>query len=434
MNRMIDSLGMLLLSCALLAIGNHLLNVLIPLRLNEAEVETLLIGLVMSANAVGIMLGCFYGKALVIRIGYVRTFVLSCTLFTAVVLSYALFTNAYAWLILRVLGGFFTSTAYVVVESWLNSSSSVENRGRVLGWYLVVHYAATATGQLLVNADGPNPYFIFMIAAMAIALSIAPVTYSIAPVPESQETESISFLELFRISPVGVAGVVAAGFSFGSTLSMAPIYGDFLDWTVAQISFFMATVTGGALLFQYPLGRLSDAWDRRKMLGVVQVLGIFTLAWMLWNPQVAGDSWEVFALAVLLGGVVGSSYPLSSAVLFDWLRPSQMVAATGKLIFTYATGAIAGPALIALVMEGVGAPGFPLFLIVVHSSLLLYILYRIQVRKALPVEAQEGFVVVPRMPPGNLELDPRTDPDYDANDPGLLLGIDPEQYPTAVAS
>ena len=145
MNRMIDSLGMLLLSCALLAVGNHLLNVLIPLRLNEAEVETLLIGVVMSANAVGIVLGCFYGKLLVIRVGYVRTFVLSCTLFTAVVLTYALFTNAYAWLVLRVLGGFFTATAYVVVESWLNSSSSVENRGQVLGWYLVVHYAATAT-------------------------------------------------------------------------------------------------------------------------------------------------------------------------------------------------------------------------------------------------------------------------------------------------
>jgi hypothetical protein len=62
--------------------------------------------------------------------------------------------------------------------------------------------------------------------------------------------------------------------------------------------------------------------------------------------------------------------------------------------------------------------------IVVHSSLLLYILYRVQVRKALPVEVQEDFVLVPRMPPGSLELDPRTDPDYDANDPGLLLDID----------
>ncbi len=123
----------------------------------------------------------------------------------------------------------------------------------------MVHYAATATGQLLVNADGPNPYFIFIIAALVIVLASAPVAYRTAPVPESQETEFLSFSELFRIAPVGVAGVIAAGFSFGLVQAMTPIYGEALGWSVAQISFFMATVTGGALLFQYPLGRLSDS-------------------------------------------------------------------------------------------------------------------------------------------------------------------------------
>jgi hypothetical protein len=33
------------------------------------------------------------------------------------------------------------------------------------------------------------------------------------------------------------------------------------------------------------------------------------------------------------------------------------------------------------------------------------------------VEAQEDFVVVPRMPPVHPQLDPRIDPDYDATDP-----------------
>jgi hypothetical protein len=37
------------------------------------------------------------------------------------------------------------------------------------------------------------------------------------------------------------------------------------------------------------------------------------------------------------------------------------------------------------------------------------------------------------MPPGSLELDPRTDPDYDANDPGPLLDIDSD-YLTAPSS
>jgi len=59
---------------------------------------------------------------------------------------------------------------------------------------------------------------------------------------------------------------------------------------------------------------------------------------------------------------------------------------------------------------------------VVHSSLLLYILYRVQVRKALPVEGKRILCWCQECHPA--PLDPRTDPDYDANDPGLLLDID----------
>lgn len=42
-------------------------------------------------------------------------------------------------------------------------------------------------------------------------------------------------------------------------------------------------------------------------------------------------------------------------------------------------------------------------------------------------------MLVPRMPPGSLELVPRTDPDYDANDPAPLLDIDSD-YLTAPSS
>ena len=51
------------------------------------------------------------------------------------------------------------------------------------------------------------------------------------------------------------------------------------------------------------------------------------------------------------------------------------------------------------------------------GSLMLFILYRVQVRKALPEESQVDFVVVPRMPPVDSQLDPKTNTNYDATDP-----------------
>ena len=415
---MINVLGMLYFSCLLLAIGNHLNNITIPLRMNQSGFDETWIGITMSANALGLILGCLIGRKLVERIGYVRTFVMSCAIFTGVVLSYSLWMNGFFWMGLRIVGGFFTATAYLVVESWINESSSSSNRGRVLGTYLVIHYSGSALGQLMVNLDGPDPSQIFIISAIAIALAAAPVSFSIAPTPESYELESISIPELYRVSPVGLVGVLAAGLAFGGLISMGPIFGSNLGWEVQQISVFMATTVIGSLLFQYPFGKISDAWDRRKMLGIVQMFGLAALFGLQW--AIYESPWgmvPIYLVGLCLGGVVGSIYPMSTAVIFDWLRPKQMIAASGNMILTFAIGSIAGPFMLGVSMNQLGAQGFLIYFAVVMGTLMLFILYRIQVRQALPAEAQEDFVVVPRMPPVHPQLDPRIDPDYDATDP-----------------
>ena len=130
---MINVLGMLYFSCLLLAIGNHLNNITIPLRMNQSGFDETWIGISMSANALGLILGCLIGRKLVERIGYVRTFVMSCAIFTGVVLSYSLWMNGFFWMGLRIVGGFFTATAYLVVESWSTKVPLPATAGEYLG-------------------------------------------------------------------------------------------------------------------------------------------------------------------------------------------------------------------------------------------------------------------------------------------------------------
>ena len=59
---MINVLGMLYFSCLLLAIGNHLNNITIPLRMNQSGFDETWIGITMSANALGLILGCLIGR------------------------------------------------------------------------------------------------------------------------------------------------------------------------------------------------------------------------------------------------------------------------------------------------------------------------------------------------------------------------------------
>ena len=51
--------------------------------------------------------------------------------------------------------GLCTSGLYIVCESWLNSASSNQNRGKMLSIYMIVSYGAMGGGQLLLNvSDG----------------------------------------------------------------------------------------------------------------------------------------------------------------------------------------------------------------------------------------------------------------------------------------
>ena len=98
-----------------------------------------------------------------------------------------------------------------------------------------------------------------------------------------------------------------------------------------------------------------------------------------------------------------------------------MVAASSKIIISFAMGAIGGPFL-APAMNQWDALGILIYLGMVKSVLMIYVFYRVQVRESLPVDDQEEFVLVPRIPPLSPILDPRNDPNYDSVD-SRNLGI-----------
>ena len=52
---------------------------------------------------------------------------------------------------------------------------------------------------------------------------------------------------------------------------MGSFYGQSIGLSNSQVGTFMASITLGTLLLQYPVGRLSDRFDRRKVIFVVSV-------------------------------------------------------------------------------------------------------------------------------------------------------------------
>jgi MFS family permease len=169
----------------------------------------------------------------------------------------------------------------------------------------------------------------------------------------------------------------------------------------------MTTVILGGVALQWPLGRLSDHWDRRKVI-VIAFAGALaaSLAIVLAQAAIAR-----LALGALFGGLSFALYPLCVAHTNDHLQPRQRVAASGGLVLLYSIGAAFGPTLAAAAMTPLGPSGLFAFIAVCAGAALAFGLWRQIASKPVPAHQQQTFQSLPRTTPMSAVLDPAAEPD-----------------------
>ena len=397
----------LYLSCTLLLMGNGLLFIIIPMSMRLDGQDTDAIGLVMSLYFVGMLLGSLYGRHLISRVGHIRIFAACASVATLCALLHSIWSVPLVWGVLRVLIGFTNATFFMTMETWLNESSTSENRATVFGSYQFVTYFGLALGQLMLNFAEPQDPILYIYVAMLFCLCMIPVLMSRSGGPRINEPESMPLKTLYRTSPLGVVGIMISGICLGAFYNMSSVYGADVGMTKSQIATFMSATMVGGFLLQFPVGKLADIFDRRTVL-VMTLLVACLAAMVLPIMAVQGEMIITIACAVILSGALACVYPIALADAFDRLKPSEMVAASGKLILAYATGGAIGPYTSSIVMKQMGADALFGYLIVASLILVAFVMYRMSIRSAVPDALQESFVVQ-GMTPMATELDPRTE-------------------------
>src|SRR5690606_35177905 len=158
--------------------------------------------------------------------------------------------------------------------------------------------------------------------------------------PPLVSSETLSMRALFTISPLGVVGALLTGAMLGAFYSLGSIYARRLGMALSSVALFMSTVTCGGVALQWPLGMLSDRFDRRRVI-VVAFAGTLLAGLAAALADQAGLA--LFVCGALFGGLSFALYPLCVAHANDHLAPDQRVAASGGLVLTYSAGAAAGP-------------------------------------------------------------------------------------------
>ena len=405
----------LLLSVAILLLGNGLLGTLIPLRANIEAFPGPVIGAIGSAYFAGFAAACLLVPYIVRRVGHIRSFVALTALASAAPLAHLLFIAPGPWLGLRAITGFCMAGVYMVIESWLNERASNANRGLVLSVYTVVNLSALTGGQLLLTLFQPSAFELFCVGSALISLAALPVAMTTAVQPARIASARLRLRRLYAASPVGVVGCFAVGMSNGPFWTLGPVYAQDAGLDTGGIALFMAAVIVGGALMQWPFGRMSDRHDRRGVILGLSLLSALAGALLVAVRLGIAVPWIAPTSAVLVGGFLFGGfalplYAISVAHANDFIEPAEFTEAAGGLLLAYGIGAAAGPVLASSLSGVWGSAVIFAFTAAVHVAFALFVVWRLFRRRPGPLPAAAEFVDVPRTTPAAVALDPRTEP------------------------
>lgn len=383
----------LLLGMALLMLGAGLQGTLVGLRASMEGFSTLLAGVVLAAYYFGYLGGSILAPRFVSSVGHVRVFSALSALASVLILLQGVFVAPLPWTLLRIASGFCFAGIYVVAESWLNDRVSNEFRGLLLSLYMLICYAGLGLGQLLLNLADPRGTLLFILVSVLISVAMVPMALTATSAPEFRVPVRVRLGELFRRSPLGVAGIGMSGAISGCLFTLGAVYGGRQGFSTLEVSLFMAAAILAACVTQLPVGRLSDRTDRRYVIVVACIVaaGAALAAWWL-----AGFYRAAFLAAIAVyGGMSLTLYSLSLAHVSDQIPASEMVGASSTLILLNGAGAFVGPIVVAAVMNLLGNQAFLPLLAGLHVALAGYALFRMGRRAALPSEEKTPFVGTP---------------------------------------
>ncbi|WP_085724762.1 MFS transporter [Pseudomonas sp. R37(2017)] len=394
----------------MMLIGSGLLSTYLGLRLAADHVDSLWVGALMAANYFGLVLGGKIGHRLIARVGHIRAYSACAGIVGAAVLGHGLIDFLPAWLFLRVIVGLGMMCQYMVIESWLNEQADARQRGLVFSGYMIASYLGLVMGQLILVMHPALGLELLLLVALCFALCLVPValTRRIHPAPLHPAPMEPRFF--IKRVPQSLSTVLGAGLIVGSFYGLAPLYASQQGLSTELVGLFMGSCIFAGLLVQWPLGWLSDRYDRAVLIrsfAFSLALAALPLAIM---PQVPLE--VLFIAGFICSLMQFCLYPLAVAFSNDHVEGDRRVSLTAMLLVTYGVGASIGPLVAGVLMKLFGSQMLYAF----FSFFALVLVWRIRPKAVTNLHQVEDAPLHHVAMPDNMTssplvacLDPRVD-------------------------
>jgi MFS family permease len=333
-------IGTLIVATSAIQLANGFFGTFFSLRVAYESFGATEAGLVLSAYFAGFTLGAILCGRVIENVGHIRTYAACAGAAVAATLAMPFFISPLSWTLLRAVIGFGCVGLFVTTESWLTAKARPTERGRIFSIYMVGTFVALAVGQIVIGRTEISAAAPFSAIAILFAVALTMVCMTRTEAPEVKRAASLPFGQLSRAAPIAVLGCMVSGIVSSAFYALIPAWMQGEGIPQSTIALFMLVAVLGGLAFQIPVGRLSDAFDRRIVLAVIGggfAVAAAGLALLPHSPPV------VLPLAAVLGGFMSTLYPVCVANAHDQMPSDRVVAVSSRLILVSGIGSVIGP-------------------------------------------------------------------------------------------
>lgn len=336
-------------------------------RLDAAGYDATLIGLSAAANAIGLFVVAPLAPALLARHGLARVMIVASLLEVVLYLACSLSQDFYVWTFLRLLMGGIGGVLWIAGEVWITQAATDATRGRVLAIYNSFFGLGTAAGPTVLSAIGHQGALPFLLAAGIVFVSVLPILWAraLAPVIEHDGGGGGGFAVRALFAPLRQAAVpmmlnLSYALVFAGLWTFLPVFAVGSGLPVERAFQQLTAFSVGTIVLQFPVGWLSDRFDRRLIATVLMVASLAAVASMNLFVHVPGLD---FAYFFVLGGVVSGLYVVALSLIGERFRGSALAAAITVYTLMWSAGSMIGPPLVGLATQVAAADGLPLALV-----------------------------------------------------------------------
>ena len=417
MNKILKNSWALFLGMGLIMLAHGYQGSLLGVRAVKEEFSLTATGFMLSGYYVGYFIGARTITNFVSRVGHIRVFAAFASIASIVVLMHSIFVNPLTWFILRVVTGVSMVSIYTIAESWLNDRSSNKNRGSILSIYMIVLYGSMAIGMFFLNFSSPVNFQPFILISLFMSLALIPILLTKKKAPTFKKITGMSLSELYKVSPLGMVGSLFYGTAQSALFSLLAVYAASMNFSILEISIVTFLVAISGALSQWPIGKFSDTFDRRRVIiyttfaaAFFALCAIFASGSMFYDGMLGSSKKWFYIFIVLFAFASLPMFAIIFAHTNDYIPKEKFVAAGAGLQYAFGLGAISGRFLCYMLMNVIGPNGYFIFLIFFHLIIGVFGIYRMRIRETQD-NPDSQFTPLPQtITPIGMELNPSTEP------------------------